>query len=93
MEPKEQWIEETLNSLDGMKQVTASEALKNRLKNIPITISPGIRVMVPKRSIWLAAASIALIIGINIAAIYTTQQQTADTETVEADYFTYLNQL
>jgi hypothetical protein len=93
MEPKEQWIEETLNSLDGMKQVTASEALKNRLKSIPITISPGIRVMVPKRSIWLAAASIALIIGINIAAIYTTQQQTADAETVEADYFTYLNQL
>jgi len=93
MEPKEQWIEETINSLDGMKQVTASEALKNRLKSIPITISPGIRVMVPKQSIWLAAASIALIIGINIAAIYTTQQQTADAETVEADYFTYLNQL
>jgi hypothetical protein len=93
MEPKEQWIEETLNSLDGMKHVTASEALKNRLKSIPITISPGIRVMVPKQSIWLAAASIALIIGINIVAIYTTQQQTADAETVEADYFTYLNQL
>ncbi|ASS50310.1 MAG: hypothetical protein A3D31_12140 [Candidatus Fluviicola riflensis] len=93
MEPKEQWIEETLNSLNGLKQVTASGALKNRLKSIPINISPGIRVMVPKRSVWLAAASIVLIIGINITAIYATQQQTTDTETVEADYFTYLNQL
>lgn len=93
MEPKEQWIEETINSLNGFRQVTASEALKNRLKSIPITISPGVRVLVPRQSIWLAAASIALIIGINIAAIYTTQQQTTDAETVEADYFTYLNQL
>lgn len=93
MEPKEQWIEETINSLGGFRQVTASEALKQRLNSIPITISPGIRVMVPKQSIWLAAASIALIIGINIAAIYTTQKQATDTETVEADYFTYLNQL
>lgn len=93
MEPKEQWIEETINSLDGFRQVTASEALKQRLNSIPITISPAIRVMVPKQSIWLAAASIALIIGVNIAAISTTQKQTTDTETVEADYFTYLNQL
>lgn len=93
MEPKEQWIEETINSLNGYKQVAASDALKNRLKSIPITISPGIRVMVPKQSIWLAAASIALIIGINIAAIYSTQQQTTAAESVDADYFTYLNQL
>jgi hypothetical protein len=93
MEPKEQWIKETINCIDGYRQVTASDALKNRLKSIPITISPGIRVMVPKQSIWLAAASIALIIGINIAAIYATQQQTTATESVDADYFTYLNQL
>jgi hypothetical protein len=93
MEPKEKWIEDTLNSLNGFRQVTASDELKLRLKSIPITVSPGIRVMVPVRSIWLAAASIALIIGINITAIYATQQQTSDSETVEADYFTYLNQL
>src|SRR3989344_5420079 len=83
MEPKEQWIEETLNSLNGLKQVTASGALKNRLKSIPINISPGIRVMVPKRSVWLAAGSIVLIIGINITAIYATQPQTTDTETAK----------
>ncbi len=93
MEPKEKWIEDTINSLEGFRKVHASDELKLRLKSIPITISPGIRVMVPKQSIWLAAASIALIIGINIAAIYSTQQRTTETETVEADYFTYLNQL
>lgn len=88
---KEQWIEETMNSLDGLRFARASERLKERLY-VLAEEAKTIRPLVTRRTLWMTAASVALVIGINISTIASAQRKSAATEELDSSYFSYMNQ-
>ncbi len=65
---KDNWENEVLHSLDGLKQVEPNASLwiklETRIKQEPIRIQ-----MVSKPKIWAAAASIIFLLGFNIFAL------------------------
>ena len=95
MDLKEKWIEEQLNPSRFIGSVPVNDALMQRLKTIPKLVKTNYD-RVPKRTIWMAAASIAVLLCINIASF--TSYKKAKTETtsqseVSDPYFSYLKQL
>lgn len=77
METKENWIETILNSTEGMTKVTPSDDLfakiQSRIKETE---------KVAPQTIWLVAASIMVLIMLNITAIkskITSKPETAQT--------------
>lgn len=89
---KEFWIEQTLNSSKELKSVPISENLRKRLEAIPKSIEIFDK-RIPMKAIWLAAASIALLITVNIATFNKTQKSERQENTVYNEYFSYLDQL
>jgi hypothetical protein len=65
MTPNESEIERTIKAGDRISNVPASDALVERLKNIPQTVREGYE-RVPKRVVWAVAASIAILIALNV---------------------------
>lgn len=65
-EDKEQWIEEVMRSLDGLQQSQPSPFLYNR---VIAGIKESVAYNVSKTTIWLAAASFALVLLLNFQAI------------------------
>lgn len=65
MEAKENWIEETLNSLDGIQQVEAPLNLHNALLNH--SRQQEVRMTTSQK--WMIAASIVVLFGINLITI------------------------
>lgn len=65
---KEIWIEEVMNSADTMQRVEASAHLfagvRSRLNGKVVQLE-----QVSTRTVWLAAASIALLLALNISAL------------------------
>ena len=89
---KEDWIEQVLNSVEGRKLIPVTESLKNRLSAIPKEVV-FLNSRIPMRSIWLAAASILLLVTMNIATITNVQKIKKQENSLYSDYFSYLNQL
>jgi hypothetical protein len=89
---KEDWIGQVLNSVEGRNLIPLSESLKNRLAAIPSEVM-FFQARIPMRSIWLAAASILLLITMNIATITNVQKVKKQENSLYSDYFSYLNQL
>jgi hypothetical protein len=89
---KEFWIEQTLSSSNELKSVPISENLRKRLEAIPKSIEIFDK-RIPMKAVWLAAASIALLITVNIATFNKTQKLESQESTVYNQYFSYLNQL
>lgn len=89
---KDNWMNATLESTEGLRPVALSEQLKSRLKNIPSEITVFEKT-IPLSAVWLAAASIALLITVNVVAVRTVKKtkQQQDT-TIYSDYFSYLEQ-
>ena len=93
METKKKfWINQTLDSSKELKSVPISENLRKRLEAIPKSIEIFDK-RIPMKAIWLAAASIALLITVNIATFNKTQKVENEHATVYNDYFSYLDQL
>ena len=93
METKQdQWINETMKSMDSKKAVGISDRLRQRLELIPNEVNVY-NVVIPMRSVYLAAASFALLITINLLAINNNTQQHKAETTLETEYFSYLKQL
>lgn len=97
MDQKEKWIEETLQSLNNVQKAPISPLLSERLLRItksdfPLKTTP-LNPFLP----WVAAASIALLIGFNIltARNYQGSQHTSNNteNTIYREYFNYLNTL
>lgn len=63
---KEKWINEVMNSLDDAKSSKASPFLYNRILN---RISSGETEYAPMKLAWLAAASFALLVFLNLTVI------------------------
>jgi hypothetical protein len=89
---KEFWIKHIVDSSQELKSVPISESLRKRLEAIPKSIKIFDK-RIPLKAVWLAAASIALLITVNIAAFNKTQKVENEHATVYNDYFSYLNQL
>ena len=85
-------VEETMGMSDHVQRVEPSNDLMNRLRAIPSKVKQGYDI-VPKKIVWLTAASIALLIGLNFASLNnfnSTDSDNSTTETVEDSYFSYL---
>lgn len=85
--------EETLKTGDRITSIPASDALLERLKQIPETIREGYS-QVPKSVVWAVAASIALLIALNVYSTsnYSSESATQDTESSDS-YFDHLKTL
>ena len=89
---KDNWMNATLESTEGLRPVALSEQLKSRLKKIPSEIT-GLEKTSPLSAVWLAAASIALLITVNVVAVRSVKQSKKQQETtIYSDYFSYLEQ-
>lgn len=89
---KDNWMNATLESTEGLRPVALSEQLKSRLKNIPSEITVFEKT-IPLSAVWLAAASIALLITVNVVAVRTIKKSKKQQETtIYSDYFSYLEQ-
>jgi hypothetical protein len=98
MEPKkEKWINDILNSTDGMERVEPSPFLFAKIRNRLQTEAP--KVIISPRTVWLAVASFALLILLNWRVVdrssNVTVSQPADLTTVvtEMNLFPTGNQL
>ena len=89
---KEFWIKETIDSSKELRSVPISENLRKKLEAIPKSIEIFDR-RIPMKAVWLAAASIALLITVNITTFNKTQKVENEHATVYNDYFSYLDQL
>lgn len=89
---KDNWMNATLESTEGLRPVALSEQLKSRLKNIPSEITVFEKT-IPLSAVWLAAASIALLISVNVLAVRTIKKTKKQQETtIYSDYFSYIEQ-
>jgi hypothetical protein len=93
MDTKESWIDETINSLDGMHRAPADPELFRKLQtrpgymvNEPIGLEPSFY--------WYAAAGIAILLTLNVltALYYYDFQSTSQVvpEAFAADYLSYM---
>ena len=89
---KDNWMNATLESAEGLRPVTLSEQLKSRLKNIPSEITVFEKT-IPLSALWLAVASIALLITVNVMTVRSMKKTKNQQETtIYSDYFSYLDQ-
>lgn len=90
----EERINKTLDMAERIQSLTPSDDLMRRLKSIPDNVKQGYN-LVPKKVIWAAAASIALLIGINSFSYYKYQKSSSEQTTQSQDdaYFSYMKQL
>jgi hypothetical protein len=89
---KDNWMNATLESAEGLRPVALSEQLKSRLKNIPSEITVFEKT-IPLNAIWLAAASILLLITVNVMTVRGIKKSKKQQETtIYSDYFSYLEQ-
>lgn len=90
---KEIWIDRTLNSAEGIKMVPLSEKLKVRLNSIPSDLVL-INSKIPKKAIWLAAASIAILLTMNLVTVKEVRKENQQLETsAYYECFSYLEQV
>ncbi len=93
MKPIQKEIDETLNTGDRIVSATASDALMQRLMQIPASVRAGYDT-IPKKVVWAVAASIALLIALNVysANSYTKNESTQHSESTSS-YFDHLKTL
>jgi hypothetical protein len=87
---KENWINEILNSANGMTKVTPNEDLYSRIEQ-KIFLKDNV---VSIKTVWLVAASIVILISLNISALQNKQATTNETsEAIIASTLNKSNQL
>lgn len=84
-------IERTMESADKKRPVPVPDSLLERLLKIPDEVTIGNKV-IPMRTVWLAAASLALLIVVNVVT-YSTTREYRTASGIYTDYFSYLDQL
>lgn len=94
MNEKESWIERHLESIEFVRPVESSEALRMRLRSIPLQMGKKVY-EVPKRAIWGLVAGVAVLITVNLISLsnYENAQSSQEAATSADSYFSYLNQI
>lgn len=86
---QQDWIERVLESGENLQKVEPSEALLEKLTNISKPNTPRI---IPMKTVWMAAAGLALLISLNIFTLQRYKKtQTANTEIAFESYYDHLN--
>lgn len=91
MKPMEDEIDKIMNVASRIAPVPPSDALMQRLRQIPSNVRETYD-SIPKKYVWLAAASIALLIALNIASARTYNASEEGTSNASS-YFSHLNSL
>ena len=95
MDQKEKWIESTLNAESFVDKTQPSDALLAKLRAIPSRINEA-SVFIPKKKVWAVAASVAVLVCLNIYSTsnYKSSKETlSQNEVLSESYFSYLKQL
>ena len=95
MDQKEKWIESMLNAESKVEKIQPSDALLAKLRAIPSHINDT-SVFIPKKTVWAVAASIAILVCLNIYSSinYKSSKETlSQNEVLSETYFSYLKQL
>lgn len=97
MNEKQTWIENQLDTEQFVSRVSPSQDLLHRLRAIPGQVKSGYD-RIPKRFVWVAAASIAILICVNLFSVSYYQKSKAESESASASkvhdpFFNYLKQL
>lgn len=66
MDAEEKWIDETMALME--QPPSMSPELMERLKSIPSTVKEKVKI-IPMRTVWIAAASVAVLVVANIIAL------------------------
>jgi hypothetical protein len=94
MQTKEQFIEQVMSSTDGMSRATANPLLTDKIMEQVQGNKRRTVPLIPRSAIWLAAASLLLLVGVNVAVCLQAQTVKSNTNTtnpVADEYFSYLN--
>ncbi len=78
--PINQKIESALSSLDGLKHAEADDALFDGIWHRLNEKKNNLKAIVPMRTVWLAAASFALIIALNVSLLLKNEPNSHSTE-------------
>ena len=94
MKTKEQWINETMESLEGISRAECDPRLYDRVMQALGNSRPGTIPFNP-RLVWKIAAGLALLISVNILSIvhYSRTHESGQTQinTLASEYFSYIN--
>lgn len=85
---KENKIEMILNSTNGMTKVVPSDVLFSKIEQKILKLQ-----RVPLKTVWLVAASIVVLVMLNISAIKSNSQQESTTTTYMSETINQSNQL
>ena len=66
MKTQAQWTEEVLDSLDGMTRASAPADLQQRIAARLAALPKRTIALVPRRTFWLMAAGLLLLVGTNL---------------------------
>jgi len=94
MKLKEQWVTETMNSIEGIHRAEGSPVDFSRIIG-PFQV-PSKRTVLPgNRLIWQIAAGLAFLVTLNIFSLVVYSRSTAAPQTTEniivSEYFSYLD--
>jgi len=94
MKSKEQWITETMGSLEGIHRADSDPLIFSRIADS--SRFPSKRTALPgNRLIWQIAAGLAFLVTLNIFSLVVYSRSTAAPQTTEniivAEYFSYLD--
>lgn len=94
MDRKEEWIEGTLNSMENMRRAGLSSGLYEQLlTNSRVGLNS---IAVSNKTIWRAAAGIALLIMLNVLSIVNWNNGVSKPKHNNAfvqEYFSYVNEV
>jgi hypothetical protein len=78
---QEEWIQQVMNCTTGIQKVSPRDDLYAKIKdklNVPIRVSPY--------KVWLVAASLFLLLVLNISALYSNSKNSQKTDTMKSSY-------
>lgn len=92
MNEEQQWIEDITSVSERINTPQIPTHVLERIQAIPSTIKSKVD-LVPKRTIWLVAASIAALIAVNIYVSSSSNSVESVDDSFEETYFSHLKQL
>lgn len=92
MNKEQHWIDDITSVSERIKTPQIPAHVLERIQAIPSTIKSKVD-LVPKRTIWLVAASIAALIAVNIYVSSSTSSTSSAENSFEETYFSHLKQL
>lgn len=92
MNEEQNWIEDVMAVSERVKFPSIPVHVLERIQAIPSKIGKTVD-MVPKRTIWLVAASIAALIAVNIYASTSSKSNQLNENSFGEMYFSHIKQL